>query len=143
MFAGDTMDNAPQKKYAPIPHQVEEAARCAVDSAFHVHMKIGQGLLERNYEKFMEIELKKRGCTVKRQVKIKIKYDGVEYEDEYYVIDMLVNDCLALELKVVEKILPVHRYQLLTYLKHSDLRLGLLINFNTANIGEGISRVIN
>ena len=137
------MDDKPKKRYETIPSHVEDAARYAVDSAFNVHMKLGQGLLERNYEKFMEIELKKRGCTVKRQVKLPIKYDGILYEDEYYILDMLVDDCLILELKAVENINPIHRYQLLTYLKHSGLRLGLLINFNTANIGEGISRVIN
>lgn len=137
------MDYKPIKKFETIPPQVEDAARYAVDSAFNVHMKAGQGLLERNYERFMEIELKKRGCTVRRQVKLPLEYDGVVYDDEYYIMDMLVDDCLALELKVVEVILPLHRYQLLTYLKHSGLRLGLLINFNTANIGEGISRVIN
>jgi len=74
---------------------------------------------------------------------IPITYDGVVYEDEYFVVDMLVDDCLILEFKAVENILPIHKYQLLTYLKHSGIRLGLLINFNSANIGEGISRVIN
>jgi GxxExxY protein len=133
----------PKKKYEKIPQHIEDTASYAVDSAFHVHMKLGQGLLERNYERFMEIELRKRGCTVKRQVKLPITYDGIVYDDEYYIMDMLVDDCLILELKVVENIIPLHRYQLLTYLKHSGLRLGLLINFNTANIGDGISRVIN
>ncbi len=137
------MDDKPKKKYETIPSQVEDAARYAVDSAYNIHMKLGQGLLERNYEKFMEIELKKRGCTVKRQVKVPIKYDGILYEDECYILDMLVDDCLILELKAVENINPIHRYQLLTYLNHTGLRLGLLINFNTANIGEEISRVIN
>jgi GxxExxY protein len=136
------METNSNKKYDKIPQNVEDAARFAVDSAYHVHMKTGQGLLEKVYERFMEIELRKRGCIVKGQVKIPIKYDGVEY-NEYYVIDMLVDDCLVLELKAVDNILPVHRYQLLTYLKLSGLRLGLLINFNSTNIGDGISRVIN
>ena len=135
------MEMKGEKKYEKLPQHIEDAARYAVDSAYRVHVKTGQGLLERAYERFMEIELKKRGCTVKRQVKLPIKYDGVEY-DEFYTIDMLVDDCLIVELKAVEKILPVHKYQLITYLKLSGLRLGLLINFNTPNIGDGIGRII-
>jgi GxxExxY protein len=136
------METKANMKYEKIPQNVEDAARYAVDSAYHVHRKTGQGLLEKVYERFMEIELRKRGCVVKRQVKIPIKYDGIEY-DEYYVIDMLVDDCLVIELKAVDNILPAHKYQLLTYLKLSGLRLGLLVNFNSGNIGEGITRVIN
>lgn len=130
------------KKYERIPTHVEEAAKISVDSAYHVHKNLGPGLLEKAYERFMEIEIKKRGHTVKRQVNLPITYDGVKY-DEYYVIDMLVDDCLVLELKAVEKILPLHKYQVLTYVKLSGLRLGLLINFNDSDIGEGITRVIN
>jgi GxxExxY protein len=130
------------KKYEKVPENVEDAARSSVDAAYNVHKKIGPGLLEKVYERFMVVELKERGCDVKRQVKLPIKYNGIEY-DEYYTIDLLVDDCLVLELKTVETTLPIHRAQLLTYLKLSGLRLGLLINFNDTNIGEGISRVIN
>ncbi len=136
------MEVTVKKKYEKIPQPVEDAASSAVDSAFHVHRNLGAGLLERAYERFMEVELTRRGCTVKRQVRLPIKYEGVEY-DEYYTIDMLVDDCLILELKAVETVLPIHKYQLLTYLKLSGLRLGLLINFNDTNIGSGITRVIN
>ncbi len=131
-----------KKKYAKIPPETEEAASIAVDSAYHVHKKTGPGLLERNYERFMEIEISRRGHKVERQVKLPITYDGVDYE-EYYIIDILVDDCLVLELKTVENVLPVHKHQLLTYLKLSGLRLGLLINFYDTNIGNGITRVIN
>jgi GxxExxY protein len=130
------------KTYEKIPKSVEDAARSSVDAAYHVHKNIGPGLMEKVYEHFMVIELKERGCDVKRQVRLPIKYKGLEY-DEYYTIDLLVDDRLILELKTVETILPLHRAQLLTYLKLSGLRLGLLINFNNTNIGEGISRVIN
>ncbi|HTY90353.1 MAG TPA: GxxExxY protein, partial [Methanocella sp.] len=78
---------------------------------------------------------------VRRQVKLPIIYDGIEY-DEYYTMDMLVNDCIVLELKNVETILPVHKAQLLTYLRLSGFRLGFLINFNESNIGKGITRLI-
>jgi len=131
-----------KKKYEKIPQHIEDAASASVDSAYHVHKNIGEGLLEKVYERFMEVELRKRGHAVKRQVKLPITYEGVQY-DEYFIIDMLVDDCLVIELKTVENILPVHKYQLLTYLKLSGLRLGLLINFNEANIGKGISRVVN
>ena len=130
------------KRYEKIPQETEDAAKIVVDSAYHVHRKTGPGLLERNYEHFLEIEINKRGHSVKRQVKLPIKYDGIEY-NEYYIIDMLVDDCLILELKAVDQILPVHKYQLLTYLKLSEKRLGLLINFYESNIGKGITRVIN
>jgi GxxExxY protein len=136
------MESQVKKKFEKIPQHIENTASSAVDSAFHVHRNLGAGLIERVYERFMEIELNRRGCSVKRQVKLPIKYEGVEY-DEYYTIDMLVDDCLILELKAVENILPLHKYQLLTYLKLSGLRLGLLINFNDTNIGNGITRVIN
>ncbi len=131
-----------KKKFEKIPQHIEDTASAAVDSAFHVHKNLGPGLLEKVYEHFMEIELRKRGCTVKRQVKLPITYEGVEY-DEYYIIDMLADDCLILEIKAIENILPLHKYQLLTYLKLSGLRLGLLMNFNDTNIGNGITRVIN
>jgi|SRR5271157_547890 len=130
------------KKYDKIPQNVEDAASGAVDSAFHVHKKVGPGLLEKVYERFMTIELMERGCNVQRQVKLPIVYNGHEY-DEYYTIDLLVDNCLIIELKTVETILPIHRAQLLTYLRLSEKRLGLLINFNETNIGKGISRVIN
>ena len=131
-----------KKTYEKIPDNVEAAATASVDAAYQVHKNLGPGLLEKIYEQFMEIELKKRGYTVKRQVKIPIIYDGIQYE-EYYTIDMLVDDCLILEFKAVEKLLPQHKYQALTYLKLSSLRLGLLINFNDPDRGEGINRVIN
>ena len=131
-----------KKKYDKIPQNVEDAATIAVNSAYHVHKNLGPGLLERVYERFMEIEISKRGHSVERQVKLPIKYEGMIY-DEHYVIDMMVDDCLILEFKAVEKVLPIHKYQLLTYLKLSEQRLGLLINFNDTNIGEGITRVIN
>jgi GxxExxY protein len=136
------MDVSVKRKFAKIPDGVENAARASVDSAFHVHRKLGPGMFEKVYERFMEVELRKRGFTVKRRVNIPIRYHGVEY-DEYYTLDMLVDDCLILELKAVENLLPVHKYQLLTYLRLSGHRLGLLINFNEANIGDGITRVIN
>ncbi len=130
------------KKYEKLPAHIEATATAIVDSAYTVHKKLGPGLLERAYERFLILELKKRGLTIKSQLQLPIKYDGVEY-DEYYILDILVDDCIILELKAIEKTLPVHKAQVLTYLKLSGLRLGFLINFNENNIGEGITRVIN
>jgi GxxExxY protein len=130
-----------KNKFEKIPQHVEDIASKVVDSAFHVHKNTGPGLLEKVYERFMEIELMKRGCTVKRQVRLPITYDGIEY-DEYYIMDMLVEDSIILELKNVETILPLHKAQLLTYLRLSGHRLGFVINFNDTNIGDGITRVI-
>ncbi len=128
--------------YERVPEHVEEAASVAMDAAYHVHSNLGPGLRESTYERFMEIEINNRGHTVKRQVKLPIVYEGVEY-DEYYIVDMLVDDCLIIELKAVENVLPLHEHQLLTYLKLSKLRLGLLMNFNDTNIGHGTKRMIS
>jgi GxxExxY protein len=136
------MESTIRKKYENIPKHIEDAASAAVDSAFNVHKKVGPGHLEKIYEFFMEVELKKSGCNVKRQVRIPIVYDGIKY-DEYIVVDILVDDCLILELKFIENMKPVNKYQLLSYLKLSGIRLGLLINFDEANIGDGITRIIN
>ena len=104
---GNINDNK-SRKYEKLPQHIEDAAKYTVDSAFHVHKNVGPGLLEKVYERFLEVELRKRGCTVKRQVKIPIRYDGVEY-DEYYTLDILVDDCIVLELKTVETLLPLHK----------------------------------
>ncbi len=130
------------KKYEKLPQNVENAAKYSVDSAYTVHKQLGPGLLEKVYEHFMIVELRKRGCNVQTQVKLPITYEGVTY-DEYYTIDMLVDDCLILEFKTLEEIKPVHKAQLLTYLRLSGKRLGLLINFYNTNIGDGITRMIN
>ncbi len=130
------------KRYDKLPQKVEDAARYSVDSAYNVHKNLGPGLMEKVYEHFMIIELRKRGCTVQTQVKLPIEYEGVTYDD-FYKIDMIVDDCLILEFKAVDEIKSVHKSQLLTYLRLSGKRLGLLINFYNSNIGDGITRMIN
>ncbi len=130
------------KKYEKLPQNVEDAAKYSVDSAYTVYKQLGPGLLEKVYEHFMIFELQKRGCTVQTQVKLPLIYNGITL-DEYYTVDMLVDDCLVLELEAIEEIKPVHKAKLLTDLKMSGKRLGLLINFDTTNIGDGITRMIN
>lgn len=119
-----------------------DIAKAIVDAAYKIHTTLGPGLLESVYEVVLAHELRERGLRVARQVPVRIAYEGVQF-DEGYRIDLLVEDAVVVELKSVEEIIPVHKKQLLTYLRLSDKRLGLLINFNTELIKDGIQRVVN
>jgi len=119
-----------------------EVAKIVVDAAYHIHTKVGPGLLESAYELILEHELRKRGLRVERQVAVPIVYDDLVVSDAFRA-DLIVEDLVILELKSVEQIHPVYAKQLLTYLKLTGKRLGLLINFNTRLIREGITRVAN
>lgn len=113
-----------------------------VNSAFHIHKKTGPGLLESVYEVILAQELKKQGLIVERQKAIPIVFEGYKF-DEGFRADIVVNDILIVELKSVETIAPVHKKQLLTYLRLTDRKLGLLINFGASLIKEGIFRIVN
>lgn len=119
-----------------------EIAKAVVDAAFKVHTGLGPGLLESVYEVVLAHEIRQRGLKVERQVPVIINYEGLRF-DEGYRIDLLIAGLVVVELKSVEQIAPVHKKQLLTYLKLADQRLGLLINFNTELIKDGIHRVVN
>jgi GxxExxY protein len=119
-----------------------EIPRQIVDAAYKIHTTIGPGLLESAYEAILCHELKKRGLNVVRQQAIPIFYDGIKL-DVGYIADIIVEDKVIVELKSVEKVQPVHKKQLTTYLKLADKRLGLLINFNSFLIKTGITRVVN
>jgi GxxExxY protein len=119
-----------------------EAAKIAVDVAYHMHQSLGPGLLESVYEAVMVHELRKRGLAVEYQVPIPVVWDGLKLEVGFRA-DLIVDDCLIIELKSIEQIAPLHKKQLLTYLRLANRRLGLLINFNTELIKDGISRVVN
>ena len=110
--------------------------------AMKVHSVLGPGLLESTYEACMVHEFSKAGLTIARQVALPVRYDGIEL-DAGYRIDLLVEDIVILELKVVEKLLPIHTAQLLSYLKLSERKLGYLLNFNVAHMRDGIKRVVN
>ena len=114
-----------------------------LDCAFRVHSNLGPGLLESTYEACLIYELKKLGLIVERQVAVPVIYDGVKLVDVGYRIDILVEAQLVLELKAVDSLAPIHRAQLLSYLRHSNRRLGLLINFNVERLKDGIVRQIN
>jgi GxxExxY protein len=119
-----------------------EIAKQILDAAFVVHTKLGPGLLESVYEVVLAYELKKKGLTAERQKPMPILYDNIRF-DEAFRSDVVVNGKVIVELKSVEALLPVHAKQLLTQLRLSGLKLGLLINFGEAHLKNGIKRAIN
>ena len=119
-----------------------EIARQILDAAFAVHTKLGPGLLESVYEVVLAYELQKRGLIAERQKPMPILYDNIRF-DEAFRSDLVVSGKVIVELKSVEALLPVHAKQLLTQLRLSGLRLGLLINFGEAHLKNGIKRTIN
>jgi len=126
---------------SPLPPEMEELAKVLIDSAFKVHQALGPGLLESIYEACLCFELRNRGIAHEVQVPVDIIYAG-ERIDAGLRIDLLVERSIILELKAVDRLMPIHQAQLLTYLKLTDLRLGLLINFNVALFKEGVKRMI-
>lgn len=121
---------------------IERAARIAVDCGFHIHDDLGSGLLESAYEALMTEALRHAGLCVIRQVSVPLRYRGVVV-DNAFKIDLLVENCLLIELKSVERLLPVHGKQVLTYLRLMKLPLGLLMNFGQALFKDGVKRVVN
>ena len=119
-----------------------EIAKVVVDAALAVHRRLGPGLLESVYETVLSYELRKRGLKVLQQVPIPVIYDEVRI-DEGFRADLIVDDKVIIELKSIESVLPVHKKQLLTYLKLANKKLGLLINFNVEVIRLGITRLVH
>jgi GxxExxY protein len=119
-----------------------EIAKIVVDAAYRVHTHFGPGLHESVYEVCLFYELKKRGLKVERQVPVQIQYDSITFEEAFRA-DVIIEDKVILEIKGVEEIHSVHRKQLLTYLRLTDMRLGLLLNFDAEFIRDGIARVVN
>ncbi len=122
---------------------VDRVTAAIVDSAMRVHSALGPGLLESVYEKCLKHELTKRGFTVEPQLWLPVVYDGVQIDEGGNKIDLLVENVVVVELKVVDKILDIHKAQLLSYLKLADKRVGLLINFNVIHLRDGIRRLVN
>ncbi|MEO8270640.1 MAG: GxxExxY protein [Aureliella sp.] len=119
-----------------------ELATIVVDVAFHIHSKFGPGLLESVYQKVMAYELRKRGLQVEEEVPVPVIWDDVSMEVGFRV-DLFVNRTLIVELKSIESVAPVHKKILLTYLRLTECRLGLLLNFGEELMKSGISRVVN
>ncbi|UCH36671.1 MAG: GxxExxY protein [Armatimonadota bacterium] len=124
----------------PIPDEVDRVAAQIVDAAFRVHSSLGPGLLESVYEACLVHELSKRGLRVSQQLALPVVYDGIRI-DAGLRIDLVVEDCVIVEVKTVENLAPIHHAQVLTYLRLTGHRLGLLINFNVGAIRNGIKRI--
>jgi GxxExxY protein len=122
--------------------RANEISGIIVDAAFKIHTGLGPGLLESVYEATMVYELKRRGLAVETQQGIPVVYEDVKL-DLGFRADLIVERLVLVELKSIEQVAPVHRMQLLTYLRLTGLRLGLLLNFNVALIKDGITRVVN
>jgi GxxExxY protein len=122
--------------------EINDRSGHVVDAAMRVHSTLGPGLLEGAYEACLAYELRKRGLRVLAQVPIPVVYDGVRIELGYRA-DLLVDDAVVVELKAVAKLLPIHEAQLLSYLKLSEYRVGLLINFHVRHLKDGIKRMVN
>lgn len=122
--------------------KINQISGTIVDAAFKIHSTLGPGLLESVYEAVMQRELIRRGLTVQRQVAVPIRYEDMEF-DEGFRADLIVENCIVVELKSVDEIAPVHPKQVLTYYRLLDYRLGLLINFGAPLIKDGIKRIIN
>jgi GxxExxY protein len=125
-----------------VPRTENEIAAHIVDAAYKIHRLLGPGLLESVYECILAHELKKRGLRVTRHQAIPVVYESI-YLEEGYRADLIVENQVILELKSVEMLVPAFKKQLLTYLRLADKRLGLLINFGSELIKDGICRVVN
>ncbi len=113
-----------------------------IGKAIEVHRILGPGLLEKTYKKCLAYELREAGLIVEEERQLPVSYKGIVLEQAYR-IDIIVNQCIVIELKSVGSILPVHEAQILTYMKLGGFELGLLINFNTTTLIKGMKRFIN
>jgi GxxExxY protein len=127
--------------HLPIPSRTNEIARAVVDSAIKVHSALGPGLLEKTYCACLAHELTLRGYAARVQVPVPVVYEGLKLKLGYR-IDILVEECVVIELKSVEALHPIHQAQTLTYLQLSGHRLGLLMNFNVVLMKNGIKRLV-
>lgn len=113
-----------------------------ISAAIEVHQILGPGLLENSYQTALAHELKLRRMEILREVSLPVSYKGLEIRDAYR-IDLVVNNTIILELKAVQEVLPIHKAQLLTYIRLAQKPLGLLLNFHAPLLRDGISRLIN
>lgn len=121
--------------------ETEEVASVVVDAIYRVYERLGPGLLESVYETCLEYELKRRGRRVQRQAPVPVLYDEVKLEVGFR-IDLLVDELVIVELKAVEKLVPIHDAQVLTYLKLTGKRLAILVNFNARFLKDQLKRVV-
>lgn len=119
-----------------------DLSRIIVDCCFRIHNTLGPGLLESVYEELLAYEIQKQGISIRRQQGIAVIYDHIKM-DMGFRADIIVENKVIIKIKSVEDIAPVHQKQLLTYLRITGLKLGLLVNFNKALIKDGIRRIVN
>lgn len=122
--------------------ELNEITNEIIGCGIRVHKELGPGLLESSYETCLEYELTNKGLDVERQKKQLIRYRGIDIDAKYY-LDLVVEEKVVVEVKSVKALLPIHEAQLLTYLRLSKKKLGLLINFNVTLLRDGIRRKIN
>jgi GxxExxY protein len=127
--------------YAPTPARAENVARQSIDAALQVHKALGPGLLESAYEHCLAHEISRRGLPVQRQAALPIVYEG-EKLDAGYRLDLIVDGSVIVEIKSVDALAPIHEAQVLTYLKLSGSRIGLLMNFNVVLFKHGLKRFV-
>ena len=122
--------------------ELDDITGVTVDSAVRIHRTLGPGLLESLYESVLASELRRRGLHVERQCLITFSYDGIEIDDAFRA-DLIVAGCVIVEVKSQERLASVHAKQVLTYLRLTNLRVGLLLNFGDETMREGVKRVVN
>ena len=122
--------------------ELDDITGAIVDASIRIHRDLGPGLLESVYEVVLAAVLHRRGLQVQRQVPVRFWYDGMQFDNSFRV-DLLVESCVVVELKSVDRMAPVHAKQLLTYLRLTDLRVGLLLNFGAGTMKDGLKRVVN
>ncbi len=127
--------------HAPISARAEAAARQSIDAALQVHKTLGRGLLESAYEHCLAHELVRRGVQTQRQLALPVVYEG-ERLDAGYRLDLVVDGSVIIEVKSLDVLAPIQDAQVLTYLKLSGIRLGLLINFNVVLLKQGLKRLV-
>jgi GxxExxY protein len=122
--------------------ELDDITGAIVDASVRIHRRFGPGLLESLYEAILTRDLRQRGLRVERQRLITFSYDGIDIEDAFRA-DLIVDECVIVEVKSLEHVSPVHSKQLLTYLRLTNLRVGLLLNFGAEIMKDGIDRVVN
>ena len=122
--------------------ELDDITGAVIDASIRIHRALGPGLLESVYVIVLASTLERRGFEVARQIPISFTYDGVRFEHAFRA-DLVVEESIIVEVKSIERLAPVHPKQLLTYLRLTNLRVGLLLNFGAATMKEGIKRVVN
>ena len=135
------MYTATQRVFQPIPADVEHIGKVVLNAAYKVHTTLGPGLLESVYQASMKHVIEKNGVSVRTDVKLPILFEGVKLESGLQ-LDMLVEKCVIVELKSVERMNLLYEKQVVTYLRLSRMRLGFLINFNVPYLKDGIRRIV-